>query len=232
MIPKRTFNNKSGFQAQADVHVNSPTQSNNQNVNLILSTDSSVKEIKPTSLTKDRTFKLITNSKEKPQEIVLNQNKSNLSLSSAHLVEKSDEDEQLNSLSNVKERDIKLDEGLDDGLEEHLKERSITSAQRDLEEMQAIITDKDHLIQAMSLIIDLYQNNPLIVNKLIIPEENELINLLFLLTGAEEIELMKSDEETGCTCKIGKFIRVTKIMVKKNDNTYKKYIKKKINKNY
>ena len=118
------------------------------------------------------------------------------------------------------EREIKLDDGLDDGLEEHLKERSVETAKSDLEEMQAIITDKDHLIEALSLIVDLYQNNPLIVNKLIIPNEEEFIRLLFLLTGAEQIELIKNDPEVSCTCKHLSFTRVQKIMVKKNDNTY------------
>lgn len=36
-IPRtKTFNNKRGFQAEANVGINSPTQTNNQNVNVIL----------------------------------------------------------------------------------------------------------------------------------------------------------------------------------------------------
>ena len=186
MTARRTFNNSRGFQAQADVSINSPAQTNNQSVNVIVS-----------PLTKDRAFRIVTNSQDEPKPVKPNE---------PAIV--------------CQERDIKLDDGLSDGLEEHLKERTIDTAKTDLEEMQAIINDKDHLIEALALIVDLYQNNPLIINKLIIPNEEELMRLLFLLTGAEQIELIKYDPEVSCTCKTNKFIRIQKIMVKKNDNTY------------
>ena len=195
MTARRTFNNSRGFQAQADVSINSPTQTNSQNVNVIVS-----------PLTKDRAFRIVTNSQDQPKPVKPNE---------PAIV--------------CQERDIKLDDGLTDGLEEHLKafgpgstsqERTIDTAKTDLEEMQAIINDKDHLIEALALIVDLYQNNPLVINKLIIPDEEELMRLLFLLTGAEQIELIKYDPEVSCTCKTNKFIRIQKIMVKKNDNTY------------
>ena len=186
MTARRTFNNSRGFQAQADVSINSPVQTNNQSVNVIVS-----------PLTKDRAFRIVTNSQDEPKP-----NKPN----EPAIV--------------CQERDIKLDDGLSDGLEEHLKERTIDTAKTDLEEMQAIINDKDHLIEALALIVDLYQNNPLMINKLIIPNEEELMRLLFLLTGAEQIELIKYDPEVSCTCKTNKFIKIQKIMVKKNDNTY------------
>ncbi len=195
MQPRRTFNNSKGFQAQADVSINSPTQTNNQNVNVIVS-----------PLTKDRSFKIVTNANDPPQEKIIKP--------------KAQGATPIGHEHDVKERDIKLDDGLSDELEEHLKERSIETAKTDLEEMQSIITDKDHLIEALSLIVDLYQNNPLVINKLIIPNEEELIRLLFLLTGAEQIELSKNDPEISCTCKTTNFVRVQKIMVKKNDNTY------------
>lgn len=186
MTARRTFNNSRGFQAQADVSINSPTQTNSQNVNVIVS-----------PLTKDRAFRIVTNSQDQPKPVKPNE---------PAIV--------------CQERDIKLDDGLSDGLEEHLKERTIDTAKTDLEEMQAIINDKDHLIEALALIVDLYQNNPLMINKLIIPNEEELMRLLFLLTGAEQIELIKYDPEVSCSCKNNKFIRIQKIMVKKNDNTY------------
>ena len=185
MQARRTLRNSKGFQAQADVSVNSPTQTNNQHVNVVIS-----------PLTKDRSFKIVTNSQDQPIE---------------HNIE---------PRANVQEREIKLDEGLDDGLEEHLKERTVDSAKSDLEEMQAIIKDKDHLIEALALIIDLYQNNPLIINRIIMPNEEELMRLLFLLTGAEQIEILKSDPDVSCLGKISKFVIIQKIMVKKNDNTY------------
>ena len=100
------------------------------------------------------------------------------------------------------------------------KERSLESAQMGLEEMQALLKDKDNLIEALSLILDIYENNPFIVNKLIVAKEDELARLLFLLTGAEQIELIKTEQEIGCCIKAEKYIHIQKIMVKKGNNTY------------
>ena len=86
--------------------------------------------------------------------------------------------------------------------------------------MQELINSKDNLIEALSLILDIYENNPLIVNKYIVAQEEELTRLLFLLTSADQIELIKTDPDTGCTCKVSKFTYINKIMVKKDGNTY------------
>lgn len=59
---------------------------------------------------------------------------------------------------------------------------------------------KDNLIDALSLILDINENNSLIVNKFIVAQENELTRLLFLLTSAEQIELIKTEPDVGCTC--------------------------------
>ena len=182
-IPRnRAFKCSHGFQAQADVPINSPTQTNNQNVNVIVN-----------NLTKDKEFHIITDEANKEHKEL-----------------------------EVQERDadFKLDEGLNDELEPTFKERSIETAKEGLDEMQKLLKDKDNLIEALSLILDIYENNPLIVNKLIIAEEEVLTRLLFLLTGADEIQLIKVDDETGCMCKIDKYQHVKKIMIKKNGNLY------------
>mgnify|MGYP001037691363 FL=1 len=188
----RAFKCNHGFQAQADVPINSPTQTNNQNVNVIVN-----------NLTKDKEFHLVTDEEHKQYQNVEIQNRA---------------------------VDLKVDEGLNDELEPTFKERtkeqklpgtrSLETAKEGLDEMQTLLKDKDNLIEALSLILDIYENNPLIVNKLIIAEEEVLTRLLFLLTGAEEIQLIKSDPETGCTCKIDKFQYIQKIMIKKNGNLY------------
>lgn len=190
MIPKtgKTLRNSRGFQAQAEVDINSPRQNNNQNVNVIV-TDS--------NLTKDKAFQILKNAefKELP----------------------------------IQERNIELEStenGLNDSVDElHSQittctKRSIETAKNNLEEMEKIIQDKTNLIEALSLILDIYERNPLIVNKFIIADENELSRLIFLLTGAEQIELVKTDPESGCGCKIDKYTHIQKIMIKKNGNTY------------
>ena len=183
-IPRsRAFSCTKGFQAQADVGINSPVQTNSQNVNVIVS-----------PLTKDRDFEVITD-------------KSNV------------EHKELPIKKNVDE--LKIDKPLDDSLENNFKERSIETAKESLEEMEALLKDKDNLIEALSLILDIYENNPFIVNRFIVAQEDELTRLLFLLTGAEEIQLIKSDPEVKCCVKkIDKVQYISKIMVKKNGNTY------------
>ena len=101
-----------------------------------------------------------------------------------------------------------------------IKERSVDNAFKNLEEMSDIVKDKNALIQALALIIDLYQSNPLVVNKFIVAEEEVLIKLLLLLTDADEIELVKKDFDVGCMCSNPKFQYIDKIMVHKGDDLF------------
>ena len=189
-IPRnKLFKNSRGFQAQADVGINSPHQTNTQSVNVILQPSSTQ------PLTKDKSFNVVMNK------------------------------------ANIEERDIKIDDEsineikideqpLNDKTDEHIKERSIETAKENLNELQAVIKNKDNLIEALSLILDIYENNPLIINKVILSKEDELTRLLFLLTGAEQIELIKDDSDIGC-CKFSdKLTHINKILIHKDENTY------------
>lgn len=189
-IPRnRTFKNSKGFQAQADVGINSPVQTNSQQVNVILNTD--------VPLTKDKAFPTLSRANTEFKEIDI----------------ASDE-----TAPSVTTRSAPLCDNIE--TVPSTKERSLESAQLGLEEMQALLNDKDNLIEALSLILDIYENNPFIVNKLIVAKEDELTRLLFLLTGAEQIELIKTEQEIGCCIKAEKYTRIQKIMVKKGNNTY------------
>ena len=191
---KRALRNNRGFQAAADVSVNSPRQNNSQtttqnvNVNIV------------SPLTKDR-------------EIAI-----------SHTTDPSFEDvkpditecEKL-PVDLINDRVIKPPQT--DTVD--IKERSIESAMLNLEEMEGIVKDKNSLIQALALIIDLYENNPLIVNKLIVAHEEELIRLLMLLTDADSVEIVKKDTvDGGCLCKIPKYDLVDKIMIHKGQELY------------
>ena len=198
MIPrKQAFSNTKGFQAQADVGINSPSQSNNQSVNVVIS-----------PLTKDRGFEVITDkSHYEHKEIPLpNDTKTRFPEGS------------------LRSKTVKLESEhpLNDDLENSaLVDRSIDTAKISLTEMEALLKDKDNLIEALSLLLDIYENNPFIVNKFIVAQEEELTRLLFLLTGADEIQLIKSDPEVKCCVKkIDKVQYISKIMVKKGGNTY------------
>ena len=191
---KRALRNNRGFQAAADVSVNSPRQNNSQtttqnvNVNIV------------SPLTKDR-------------EIAI-----------SHTTDPSFEDvkpditecEKL-PVDLINDRVIRPPQT--DTVD--IKERTIESAMLNLEEMEGIVKDKNSLIQALALIIDLYENNPLIVNKLIVAREEELIRLLMLLTDADSVEIVKKDSvDGGCLCKIPKYDLVDKIMIHKGDELY------------
>ena len=197
MIPRRTMQNMKGFQAQANVPFNSPTQTNNQNVNVIV-TDS--------SLTKDKAFSILNTKDYQEKELPA-----------------------VDKMFELKGPETGLNDNLDKPIEIQetplptkpvVKERTIETAKESLEEFRTMIKEQNSLIEALSLILDIYERNPLIINKCIIAEEEELSRLIFLLTNAEQIEMVKTDPETGCTCKPGKFTYINKIMIRKNGNTY------------
>ena len=99
------------------------------------------------------------------------------------------------------------------------KERSINTANNTYDNLQKIIHDKDLLIQALVLCLDIVENNPLIVNKYIVAEEGELIKLIQLLCDTSEIQLIKADNDIGCISH-SKYNYITKIYIIKDGNTY------------
>ena len=195
-IPRnKLFKNSRGFQAQADVGINSPHQTNTQSVNVILQPSSTAQP-----LTKDKSLNVVMN-------------KANIEEREIKL----DDDESLN--------DIKIDDKpLNDELDKHIKTRSIETAKENLDELQSIIKNKDNLIEALSLILDIYENNPLIINKYIISKEDELTRLLFLLTGADSIEIIKDEPDIGCCKFVDKFNHINKILIHKDDYRVSKLV--------
>ena len=195
-IPRnKLFKNSRGFQAQADVGINSPHQTNTQSVNVILQPSSTAQP-----LTKDKSLNVVMN-------------KANIEEREIKL----DDDESLN--------DIKIDvKPLNDELDKHIKTRSIETAKENLDELQSIIKNKDNLIEALSLILDVYENNPLIINKYIISKEDELTRLLFLLTGADSIEIIKDEPDIGCCKFVDKFNHINKILIHKDDYRVSKLV--------
>lgn len=207
MIPrKQAFSNTKGFQAQADVGINSPSQSNNQSVNVVIS-----------PLTKDRGFEVITDKSHYEHKEIPLPNDTKTRFPEGSLRSKSVELESEHPLND----DLENDSLREVSSGKALIDRSIDTAKKSLTEMEALLKDKDNLIEALSLLLDIYENNPFIVNKFIVAQEEELTRLLFLLTGAEEIQLIKSDPEVKCCVKkIDKVQYISKIMVKKGGNTY------------
>ena len=78
---------------------------------------------------------------------------------------------------------------------------------------------KDNLINALSLIISIIENNPLVVNKQVIADIDSLSHLISYLTEADSVDVQTSTD-VECSC-IGssKFIAVDKILITKNNQT-------------
>ncbi|MDR3249528.1 MAG: hypothetical protein LBS95_00400 [Mycoplasmataceae bacterium] len=94
---------------------------------------------------------------------------------------------------------------------------------RDAElDLEKLIHEKDNIVRALSLIIDIMQNNPLKLNSLIIPSSDTLIELIKLLVDAENVELKYSDIDPDCGC-CGSDVNyeiVNQILVTKENEIY------------
>ena len=100
-----------------------------------------------------------------------------------------------------------------------IKERSTDTSKDTLTNLNQIIKNKDMLIQALVLSLDIIQNNPLIINKYVIADEHELALLIKYLTDAEEVDIIKNDHE--CSCSVSKkYDIINRIMIKKNGEIY------------
>jgi hypothetical protein len=75
--------------------------------------------------------------------------------------------------------------------------------------------------QALSLVIDILESNPLIINKFIIASFSNLQKLILLLTSADEIEIQLGDPDLDCLCSpITTYQTVQAIYVHKNNTQY------------
>ncbi len=80
------------------------------------------------------------------------------------------------------------------------KERDIESANERLEQIKAQQPENTKLIEALSMIIDILYNNPLLINKFIIPSSSCLNKLVELLTDADSVEITINDATCDCSC--------------------------------
>ncbi len=83
---------------------------------------------------------------------------------------------------------------------EDTKERDIESANARLEQIKSQQPENTKLIEALSMIIDILYNNPLLVNKFIIPSSSCLNKLVELLTNADSVEITINDATCDCNC--------------------------------
>ena len=103
-----------------------------------------------------------------------------------------------------------------------VKTREIASVEdinADYEQLLKLLKTKDAITQALSIMLNLIEHNPLIVNKYIISPKDILINLIQLLTEADKVEIiMNIDVDCGCSAN-SKYGVIDKIYVNKDGNT-------------
>ena len=103
-----------------------------------------------------------------------------------------------------------------------IKTREIANVEdmkEDYEQLLKVVKTKDAITQALSIMLNLIEHNPLIVNKYIISPKDILINLIQLLTEADKVEIiMNVDVDCGCSSN-NKYSIIDKIYVSKDGNT-------------
>ena len=108
--------------------------------------------------------------------------------------------------SNVKTREIANEEDM----------------KADYEQLLKVVKTKDAITQALSIMLNLIEHNPLIVNKYIISPKDILINLIQLLTEADKVDIIMAVEDVECGCTSSSknnYSVIDKIYVSKDGNT-------------
>ena len=82
----------------------------------------------------------------------------------------------------------------------------------ELNTLYNMVNNYETVAQALILIIDLIQSNPLRINKYIVPNEKTFRDLICVLTNAEDVDI-KRVEEVGCTLSSKKYDLIDDIFV-------------------
>ena len=110
----------------------------------------------------------------------------------------------------------------EDGLlkpsEPEVMTRSLNDALQKTEEISETLEDKENVIKALTLIIEILQSNPLIVNKYVVAEEETLAELIRLMTNSEAVEIDTSDVE--CSCLRSQYKIIKRIYITKDNEVY------------
>jgi len=96
--------------------------------------------------------------------------------------------------------------------------RSLNDALQKTEEISETLEDKENVIKALTLIIEILQSNPLIVNKYVVAEEETLAELIRLMTNSEAVEIDTSDVE--CSCLRSQYKIIKRIYITKDNEVY------------
>jgi len=101
-------------------------------------------------------------------------------------------------------------------LDNPYSERSLETAEQRKEAIEALTSEK-HLIEALSIMVDIVYDNPLIINKLVVTDQTTLAALIKLLTMSDGVEILC--EEPECTCLSNHLLKVSSIHIVKGTTT-------------
>ena len=90
----------------------------------------------------------------------------------------------------------------------------------DYEELKALLKQQESISRALSIMLNLVEHNPLIINKIIVAPRDVLAELIKLLTTADEVSFKEADPEIGCSFASVKYNVLEKIYVIKNNETF------------
>ena len=90
----------------------------------------------------------------------------------------------------------------------------------DYEELKALLKQQESISRALSIMLNLIEHNPLIINKIIVAPRDVLAELIKLLTTADEVSFKEADTEIGCSFASVKYNVLEKIYVIKNNETF------------
>lgn len=103
------------------------------------------------------------------------------------------------------------------------EERDLTTIEdirNTYKQLNETIKEKENIAKALTIMLNLIENNPLIINKLIIAPADVLTELIKLLTSSDEVKFnYLFDVDVGCTCGVNKYVAIDKIYVVKNGET-------------
>ena len=85
----------------------------------------------------------------------------------------------------------------------------------ELNSLYNMVNNYETVAQALILIIDIMQSNPLMINKFIVPKESYFRDLICVLTNADDVDI-KRVEEVGCTLSSKKYDLIDDIFVIKD----------------
>ena len=94
----------------------------------------------------------------------------------------------------------------------------VQPTQENIDKLTADLAEQLNINEALKIIIGMYQDNPIFVNKLVLTDDAKLEELVKLMTNADQVSVDAEDLGSGC-CTGNKYRKVNAIYVKHKDTT-------------